>query len=159
MSKAALLNRAVVAGGFLFLCGATGLSLDETRAPGRAAPPPASAALAQPRNPNSKHDFFAGLTLTDDQKTKIDRIREDTMSHLAAVANDKKLSPEVMDAMIQGFRRIEYGQILDVLTGDQQREVRRRMSEWKAAAQQRQQQSQQAPVSERNPQRRETTQH
>jgi hypothetical protein len=110
--------------------------------------------LARTGNPNSKPDLFAGLTLTDGQKTKIDQIRNDTMSHLAAVARDKKLSPEVMDAMIQGFRRIEYGQILELLTPDQQRVVRKRMSDLKAAAQQRQQQSQQGPVPvpERTPQ-------
>ena len=150
--KDALLNRAVVAGGFLFLCATTGLSLAQSRAPGTATPPPTSAALARTGNPNSKPDLFAGLTLTDGQKTKIDQIRNDTMSHLAAVARDKKLSPEVMDAMIQGFRRIEYGQILELLTPDQQRVVRKRMSDLKAAAQQRQQQSQQAPVSAGNPQ-------
>ena len=136
------------------MCATTGLSLDQSRAPGTATPPPASAALARTGNPNSKPDLFAGLTLTDGQKTKIDQIRNDTMSHLAAVARDKKLSPEVMDAMIQGFRRIEYGQILELLTPDQQRVVRKRMSDLKAAAQQRQQQSQQGPVPvpERTPQ-------
>jgi len=127
MSKDALLNRGVVAGGFLFLCAATGLSLDQLRASGAATPPPTSGVLAQPRNPNSKHDFFAGLTLTDDQKTKIDRIREDTMSHLGAVANDKKLSREVIDAMIQGFRRIESREIFEVLTPKQQAEVRQKI--------------------------------
>jgi Spy/CpxP family protein refolding chaperone len=152
MSKDALLNRAVVAGGCLFLCAASGLSLDQSRAPGAATPPPASAALGRPGNPNSKPDFFAGLTLTDGQKAKIDQIRDDTMSHLATVAKDKKLSPEVMDAMIQGYRRIEYSQILEVLTPEQQKVVRKRMSDWKGQTGQRQPQSQPAPVSERNPQ-------
>ena len=73
------------------------------------------------------------MTLTDDQTTKIDHIR-DTKSRLAAVTNDDKLGPEVKEAMLVGFQRIENSKIFEVLTPEQQREVRKRQSAWRAAA-------------------------
>jgi len=80
--------------------------------------------------------------LTDDQKAKINQIHQNAKSRLEAVAKDEKLSPEAKDAMLQGYRRIENGQIFDVLTPEQQQEVRKRMSAWRAAARQDQHRSQ-----------------
>jgi hypothetical protein len=80
--------------------------------------------------------LLAGLTLTDDQQAKIDQIRSDTGSRIGAVtagANDKKLTPEAANAMLQGLQRIENGKILEVLTPEQQQEVRRRLSAWRAS--------------------------
>jgi Spy/CpxP family protein refolding chaperone len=91
----------------------------------------------------SSPDPFAGLALTDEQKAKIEQIHQETKSRLEAVTKDQKLSPEVKDAMLQGYRRLENGKIFDVLTPDQQREVRKRMSAWRAAARQQQHQSRQ----------------
>jgi hypothetical protein len=75
-----------------------------------------------------------GLTLTGDQKAKIDQIREETKSRLAAVANDKKLSPEAADALARGYQRMENGKILDVLTPEQQQQVRKRVAAFRAKA-------------------------
>jgi hypothetical protein len=96
--------------------------------------------------------LLEGLTLTDDQQAKIDQIREDTKSRLAAVANDKKLSPEAANAMFQGLQRIENDKILEVLTLEQQQEVRRRLSAWRAAAGQHPHQFKQPRALERVPQ-------
>jgi Spy/CpxP family protein refolding chaperone len=78
--------------------------------------------------------LLAGLTLSDDQKAKIHQIREETKSRLTAVANDKKLSPEAADAMLRGYQRMENAKILEVLTPEQQHEVRQRIAAWRAAA-------------------------
>ena len=132
MNMIAFVKRFVIAGGFLFLCTAPRLAFGQASPLGAAPPPPM---IAAPR-PNSSRpaDLLAGLTLTDDQQAKINQIRKDTRSRLAAVANDKRLSPEATDAMLRGFERIENGKIFEVLTPEQQREVRRRMSAWRTAA-------------------------
>jgi len=78
-------------------------------------------------------DLLEGLTLADDQKAKIDQIREETKSRRAAVANDKKLSPEAADAMLRGYQRFENVKILEVLTPEQQQEVRKRVAALRAA--------------------------
>jgi hypothetical protein len=96
--------------------------------------------------------LLAGLTLTDDQQVKIDQIRDDTRSRVAAVtagANDKKLSPEAANAMLQGLQRIENGTILEVLTPEQLQEVRRRLSAWRASVGQRPHQFKQPRALER----------
>ena len=133
MNKIAFVKPVVVAGAFLILCAAPKPAFAQSSQPGAAPPPPIRSAAAPPRNSTAPPDLLEGLTLTDDQQVKIDRIREDTRSRLAAVANDKKLSPEAADAMFRGFQRIENGKIFEVLTPEQQREVRRRMSAWRAA--------------------------
>jgi hypothetical protein len=92
--------------------------------------------------------LLAGLTLADDQKAKLDQIREETKSHLANLANDRQLSPEAADAMRRGYERLENGKILEVLTVEQQQEVRRRMSAWRTAAGKPQYPLRRAPVSE-----------
>ncbi len=144
MSSNALVNRMmVVAGGVLFLCASARPSLGQSR-PSGSAPLPRATSQAQPYP--GPPDILSGLTLSGDQKGKINQIREDVKARLAAVAQDKKLSPEVTDAMVQGYRRIENSEIFSVLTPDQQREVRKRMSDWKAAAHQRQQPLQRSSV-------------
>ena len=133
MNRNAIVKRVVVGAGFLFLCAAPRLGLAQSD-PSAAAPPSRTrSASAQPGNHTSPPDLLAGLRLTDDQKAKISQIREDVKSRLAAVAIDNTLSPEVKDAMLGGFQRIENSQILAVLTPEQQREVRRQMSAWRAA--------------------------
>jgi hypothetical protein len=99
--------------------------------------------------------LLEGLTLTDDQQVKIDQIRDDTRSRIAAVtarANDKKLSPETANAMLQGLQRIENGKILEVLTQEQQQEVRRRLAAWRASVGQRPHQFKQRRALESAPQ-------
>ncbi len=149
MNKNTFVKRVVVAGAFLFLFAAPRLSLGQSQ-PGAVPAPGMKSASARPST--SPPDFLAGLTLTSDQQARIDWIREDTKSRLALVANDKKLSPEATDAMLHGFQRIENSKIFELLTPEQQREVRRRVTAWRAAAQQQQHRFQQTPGPERTPQ-------
>ena len=129
MSKIGFVKTVVAASGFLFLCAFL-----------CAAPMPALGESSLP-------DLLEGLTLADDQKAKIGQIREETKSHLAAVANDKKLSPEAADAMRRGYARLENGKILEVLTLEQQQQVRKRIAAWRAASGKSQYPLRQAPVS------------
>ncbi len=138
MNRNALVKRVAVAGGFAILCAAPGLGFGQS-SPSNAAPPRVSSA-AQPYP--AMTDLLSGLTLTDDQKAKINQVREDVRSRLAAVAGDKKLGTDVKDAMVQGYMRIENTEILEVLTPEQQAQVRKRMSDWRASQGQGQQQSQ-----------------
>ncbi len=137
MNKNGFVKRVTVAAGFFLLCAAPGLSREQSSPPGSAPPPHTTPSPIRAMNDTSPPDFFAGLTLTDEQKAKIDKIHEDTKSRLEAVANDKKLTPEVKDAMVQGFHRIGNSKIFAVLTPDQQREVRQRISAWRASVRQR----------------------
>ena len=134
MSKDAFVKTVVAAGGFLFLCAAPTLALGQPNQPGAAPPAPMKAALPPRGKSAAPPDLLAGLTLADDQKAKIDEIRKETKSRLAAVANDKKLSPEAADAMLRGYQRMENGKILEVLTPEQQQEVRKRIADWRGAA-------------------------
>ena len=135
MSKIAFVKTVVAAGGFLFfLCAAPTLALGQPNQPGAAPPAPMKSASAPRGKSAAAPDLLAGLTLTNDQKAKIDQIREQTKSRLAAVANDKKLSPEVADAFLRGYQRMENGKILEVLTPEQQQEVRKRIAAWRAGA-------------------------
>jgi hypothetical protein len=129
------MKRTVVPAGFLFLCAAIGLSRGQSSPPG-AARPPVRSSPAVPQNNTSGPDYFAGLEFTDNQKAQIDQIHKDTKSRMEAVEHDQKLSPEAKGAMLGGYRRIEDGKVFEVLTLDQQREVRKRVSAWRATARQ-----------------------
>ena len=134
MSKFEFVKTVIAAGGFLFLSTAPELALGQSSQPGAAAPAPMKSASAPRGKSAAPPDLLEGLTLADDQKAKIDQIRKDTKTRLAAVANDKQLSPEAADAMSRGYQRLENGKILEVLTLEQQRQVRQRIAAWRTSA-------------------------
>jgi Spy/CpxP family protein refolding chaperone len=155
MNKIAFVKPVVVAEAFLILCAAPKPAFAQSSQPGAAPPPLLRSAAAPPRNPTAPPELLEGLTLTDDQQAKIGQIRDDTRSRIAAVtaaANDKKLSPEAANAMLQGLQRIENGKILEVLTPEQQQEVRTRLSAWRASVGQRPRQFKQPRALEKAPQ-------
>jgi Spy/CpxP family protein refolding chaperone len=152
MSKIAFVKAVVAAGGLLFLCAAPKLALGQSSQPGAAPPAPMKSALAPRGKSAARPDLLEGLTLTDDQKAKIDQIREETKSRLAAVAKDKKLSPEAADAMLLGYQRFENGKILEVLTPEQQQEVRKRIAAFRGTAGKSRYPLRRAPASGQTPQ-------
>jgi Spy/CpxP family protein refolding chaperone len=152
MSKIALVKTVVAAGGFLVLCAAPELALGQSSQPGAAPPVPMKSALTPRGKSASPADLLEGLALSDDQKAKIDQIREETKSRLAAVASDKKLSPEAANAMLRGYQRFENGKILEVLTPEQQHEVRKRIAASRAATGKPQYPLRRLPVSGQTPQ-------
>ena len=108
-------------------------------------------ASAPHRKSAAPPDLLEGLTLADGQKAKIDQIREETKSRLAAVANDKKLSPEAADEFLRGYQRNENARIFEVLTPEQQQEVRKRIATFRAAAGKPQYPLRRVPGSEQTP--------
>ena len=151
MSKFAFVKTVIAAGGLLFLCAAPELAFGQSSQPGAAPPAPMKSVLAPRGKSAAPPDLLEGLTLAEDQKAKIDQIRAETKSHLAAVANDKKLSPEAADAMLRGYQRFENGKILEVLTPKQQQEVRKRTAARRAAAGKPQYPLRRVQVSEQTP--------
>jgi Spy/CpxP family protein refolding chaperone len=132
MSKLAFVKTVVAAGGILILCAVPELALGQSSESAAAPAAPMKAALARPGK--SAPDLLEGLTLTDDQKAKIEQIRADTKSRLAAVTRDTKLSPEAANAFLVGYQRNENAKILEVLTPEQQQQVRKRIAGYRAAA-------------------------
>ena len=151
MSKFAFVKTVVAAGGLLFLCAAPELALGQSSQPSAAALGPMKPASA-PRAKSAPPDLLEGLTLTDDQKSKIEQIREDTKSRQAAVARDKNLDAETADAFLRGYQRNENAKILEVLTPAQQKEVRKRIATWRATTGKPQYPSRPAPVGGQTPQ-------
>jgi Spy/CpxP family protein refolding chaperone len=151
MSKFEFMKTLVAAGGFLFLSAAPELALGQSSQPGATASAPMKSASAPRGKSAVPPDLLEGITLADDQKAKIGQIREETKSHLAAVANDKTLSPEAADAMSRGYQRLENGKILEVLTPEQQRQVRQRIAAWRASTGKPQYPLRPAPGSEQTP--------
>jgi Spy/CpxP family protein refolding chaperone len=151
MIKIAFVNPISAAGGFLFLLSfaAPQWALGQSIQPGAA--PPAAMQQASRAKFAAPPDLLQGLTLTDEQKAKIDQIRGETKSRVAAVANDKQMSPEVADAFRQGYRRAENVKILEVLTPEQRQEVNKRIAAWRAAARKPQYPMQPATAAEQTP--------
>lgn len=69
--------------------------------------------------------LLAKITLTDDEKTKIDQIRRDFNNKFELVAKDPHTNPDQKAAMIGGFQRLERTQIFEVLTPVQRDEMRK----------------------------------
>ena len=161
MSKGGFL-KVVVVGLFLYAFVAPGLVLAQSAAPAGGPPPliaaPAPAVDAAPpaieapsvassgRRARQATDIFAGLTYTDEQKAKIDQIRETTKAHMDTVIRDDKLSVDQKQAMLQGYQRIEAGQIFEILTPAQQRDVRKKLTTQRSAERQPQKPQPQPPV-------------
>lgn len=127
MNKRLLAKPGVVAAGLFFLFTLPALTRGQSsptppaEIPQKTSPPPRSTTAHRPT------DIFAGLQYTEDQKAKIEKIRQDMKSRRDAVIKDDKLSPEQKDAFFQGFERMERSQIYEVLTPEQKTEVRKRL--------------------------------
>lgn len=133
MSRNRFFSVMAAAAGFSFLCSAAGT----TRAYG--APPvsvqsrTAAKSPNQPRNDASPASDFAGVVYTDIQKEEIAKIRHDFESRKEAIARDEHLNDDQKNAMTAGYARMEYAQIFQVLTPEQQKQVRQKMSARKAS--------------------------
>lgn len=78
-------------------------------------------------------DDFAGLNLTDQQKSEMDKIHQDTETRKSVVSKDANLNSDQKDAMLQGYTRLEYSQMFRILTPIQQKVVRQRIMAHRAA--------------------------
>jgi Spy/CpxP family protein refolding chaperone len=140
MDKNRFAKHVAIAGGLCFLCSfAPSMTPGQNRPASQAqqtpqAPTPAPQAMKDPR----QTDIYAGLEFTDEQKAKISAIHRDVQSRMDAVAKDDKLNNDQKDAMLQGYRRLENGEIFKVLTREQQAEVRKRVEALHTAQQKQQ---------------------
>lgn len=121
--------------GFIFLIAIPEMARPDTAAPH--APQTAQAGVQPARDPMND---FAGLNLTDEQKAAIDKIHRDIVTRKETVAKSEKLTQDQKDAMIQGYGRIEYSQVLKVLSPEQQKLVRQRLHARQTAEQEGQKQ-------------------
>ena len=80
-------------------------------------------------------DDLAGLKFTDDQKAKIDDVHQHMAIRKDAVIKSDQLNAEQKEAMIAGLGRMERGQIVKLLTPEQQREVLKKVRAGQPAAQ------------------------
>ena len=136
-------QRMLVVSGLLLLFAPSRLVGSQSNSSGA----PATAHRASPAAPAKTDtrpiDDFAGLTLTDVQKTKIIQIRQNAKLRREAVIKDERLTQDRKDRMLEVLQRIETSEIFKVLTPDQQAEVRKRMMARRGAEQQQQKQSKQ----------------
>jgi len=124
--KKNLITQMTAAAGFLFLCWAPGLIRAQENAPAPARTPHLSSPAAGPKKDTHQPDDFAGLTYTAEQQAKIEQIRQTAKQRMDAVKEDEKLAPEVKQAMLDGYQRIEINELYQVLTPEQQKEVRKK---------------------------------
>jgi Spy/CpxP family protein refolding chaperone len=138
MDKNRFAKGVAIAAGVCFLCSfAPGATLGQNSPAGQAQQTP-QGPKAAPQAMKDPHqtDIYAGLEFTDEQKAKIGAIHRDVRSRMNAVAKDDKLNNDQKEAMLEGYRRLENGEIFKVLTREQQAEVRKRVQALHAAQQQ-----------------------
>lgn len=80
-------------------------------------------------------DIFSGVNFSDDQKAQIDHIHQSMKSKMDAVSHDAGSADWQKTAMIEGLQRMERRQIFQLLTPDQQAEVRGKVLAERAAEQ------------------------
>jgi hypothetical protein len=127
------LKPAAAVAGFIFLCAASGLA-DTPNAPSNAPQsrkPARSAAQGKTDAPPATD--FDGLEYTEEQKSELSKIHQDTEAHKAAVVKSETLSEDQKNAMLLGYTRMEYGRTFKVLSPAQQKRVRQRVLARKAA--------------------------
>jgi Spy/CpxP family protein refolding chaperone len=135
MNKNLFVKRMAVASGFLILFAAPAQTETQNKPLAPSPIPQFASHTARPTTASSPGDDLAGLTLTDDQKAKIEQIHQDAKSHMDIVIKDKASNGDQKQAMLEGFARIERSQVFHVLTPDQQSEVRKKIAARRAADQ------------------------
>jgi Spy/CpxP family protein refolding chaperone len=135
MTRKRFARGVAVAAGFIFLCTAPESARGQSNTPSPESTPPKPAPVARTQRVPSKGDDFAGLKYTDEQKEKIQEIHQNFKSRMDVVVKDKKLTADQRGAMLEGYVRMERGQVYNVLTPEQQKEVRERIRARRVAEQ------------------------
>jgi Spy/CpxP family protein refolding chaperone len=87
--------------------------------------PPAAGANAQTLP-------LEGLKLTDDQKTRISKIRQHIEARKEAIIKNEALNQVRKETILQRLNLMENSEIFRVLTPDQQKEVQKRIADRRA---------------------------
>ncbi len=135
MTKNRIAKSVAVTAGCVFLLAMSGLTHAQNASTSAVRAPMAASHGVQSKSDSNAQDDFAGLNYTDEQKAQIDKIHQLSESHKAVVAKDEKLNNDQKNAMLLGYTRIEYGQVFQVLSPAQQKQVRQRMAARRAADQ------------------------
>ena len=128
--------------GFLFLSAAPGLTRAQDSRLAVAQSPRMVAPGARPTRAPRSTDEFAGLKFTDEQKGKMDEIHQRMAARKDVVLKSETLHADQKDAMIAGLGRMERGEIIKLLTPEQQKEVLKKARAAQAAAREDKKQSQ-----------------
>jgi hypothetical protein len=126
---------ATVVAELFFLSAAPGLAHAQRGNPALMQTPHMVSPGIQPAQDTRATDDFAGLKFTDDQKAKLDEIHQHMAMRKDAVIKSDKLNAEQKEAMIAGLGRMERGQIVKLLTPEQQQEVLKKVRAGHAGAQ------------------------
>jgi Spy/CpxP family protein refolding chaperone len=135
MNKNRLAKAVAVVSGFIFLCAVPELSRAQSAPPTSVQAPKVTSSGAQAKRDSVPADDFAGLDYSEEQKTEIDQIQRHTKALMDAVVKDDKLTADQKDAMLMGYKRIEYGQVYKVLTPQQQKQIRQKIQARRAEKQ------------------------
>jgi len=136
-------RRVTVLAEFFFLSVAPGFASAQVPQTATVQPSHMVAPAARPlREPRSMDDL-AGLKYTDDQKAKVDEIHRRMATRKDVVIKSEKLDAEQKGAMIAGLGRMERGEIVKLLTPEQQKQILKKAHAAKAAAGTEKQQSEQ----------------
>jgi hypothetical protein len=126
---------ATAVAGFFFLSAAPGLTRAQGTQPTVVQPPRMVSPAVRPVRDARATDDLAGLKFTDEQKAKMDEVHQRMALRKDVVVKSDKLSADQKEAMIAGLGRMERGQIVKLLTPEQQREVLTKVHAVQAAAQ------------------------
>jgi Spy/CpxP family protein refolding chaperone len=141
MNRKRFARKVAVAAGFFFLCTAPEPARGQSNTPSPESTPPKPPPVARTQRVPSKGDDFAGLKYTDEQKEKIQKIHQNFKSRRDVVVKDEKLTADQKEAMLEGYVRMERDQVYNVLTPEQQKEVRQKIQARRAAEQEAKKQS------------------
>ena len=133
MGRTRFARRAALAAGLFFLATAPRLTRGQSNPPSPALAPQPASPLARAEADARAKDIFAGLTFTPEQQLKIRQIHQDFKSRREAVVRDDKLNEDQKQAMMEGFHRLENGEVFKVLTPEQQKQIRQNTAAKRAA--------------------------
>jgi hypothetical protein len=128
--------RVMVVAQLFFLSAAPRLALAQVGQPAlMSTPHMVMPAVAPTRDTRATDEDFAELKFTDGQKVKIDEVHQHMAIRKDAVIKSDKLNANQKEAMIAGLGRMERGEIVKLLTPEQQREVLKQVRAGRPAAQ------------------------
>jgi Spy/CpxP family protein refolding chaperone len=125
MNKHRLVKQMALAAGFFFLCAAPRLTSGQTSPSSPAKAPQTPSPAAQTEKPDPT-DPFAGMEFTPQQRAQIRQIHKDFKLRREAVIKDADLDDDKKQAFLTGLKRLENGEVLKVLTPEQQKDARAR---------------------------------
>ena len=136
-------KRVLVASALLLLLAGPRLVGSQSNSP--AAPStPHRASPAAAANAETLPLELEGLKLTDDQKTRIAKIRQHVEVRREAIIKNEALNQDRKETILQRLNLIEASETFRVLTPDRQKEVQKRIMDQRGAEQHEQHQSKQA---------------